>query len=306
MICDVHCHIASLEHTPQSFIEGSIENVLEMMSARGIPATRKHLWKMYERKMQDALCDELVAEMDEAGISRAVLLAADFTWVLKDCALTIEETYQRHRAVMERHPGRLAVFAGVDPRWGKSGLDLFERSVREYGFSGMKLYPPCGYSPSDRAFDPYYELCSELRLPVMIHIGPTSPVLSSQHAEPFNVDEPANRFPRVRFILAHAAVNHVEECAMLARVRPNVYADISAFQLSLGWRRPAERLQWLLSQGINHKILFGTDWPVFRLQGSQKSFVEALTSENGILLDLPDVERDLILYKNAERILSRD
>jgi hypothetical protein len=256
--------------------------------------------------MQDPLCDELSAEMDEAGISQSVLLAADFTWALKDCPLSIEETYQRHRAVLERHAGKFLVFAGVDPRWGKDSLDLFERSVRDWGFRGLKLYPPCGYSPSDPALFPFYECCAHYRIAVLVHIGPTSPVLSFVHSEPAHIDEAARRFPGVRFVLAHAPVGFPEECAMAACFRPNVYLDISAFQLSLGWTPPAEGLRRLVRRGINHKILFGTDWPVFRLQGKQKSFIDALAADDGPLAELPALDREMIFCKNATRILCRD
>ena len=52
-------------------------------------------------------------------------------------------------------------------------------------------------------------------------------------------------------------------------------------------------------------MIFGTDWPVFRLQGSQKDFVETLIRENGALAELNEREKDLILYQNAERLLER-
>jgi uncharacterized protein len=55
---------------------------------------------------------------------------------------------------------------------------------------------------------------------------------------------------------------------------------------------------------LNHKILFGTDWPVFRLQGDQRTFVDAVITEDGPLADLSDASRALILHRNAERLLS--
>src|SRR5207244_5356608 len=102
-----------------------------LLVAQGVPVTRQKLAAIYRQKLQDPLCDALVAEMDAAGIAKSVLLIPDFTLALKDCALTIEEAYERHRAVLARHPGRFEVFGGIDPRWGKSGIDLFERSLAE-------------------------------------------------------------------------------------------------------------------------------------------------------------------------------
>jgi uncharacterized protein len=304
-IIDSHCHIASEEHTPLSFIEGSVANMLVSLSAQGVPVSAKKLLAMFMTKMQDPLGDSLVTEMQEAGISRSVLLIADFTYALKDCKLTIAESFDRHRQVLLRHPGKFEIFGGLDPRWGKDGVDLFERSLVEFGFSGFKIYPPCGFSPSDPALFPYYELCAHHHVPVLLHIGPTSPVLDFTVSSPFLLDTAARLFPSVNFILAHGAVSFVEECVMMCRFRPNVYLDISGYQAGLGYDPSAAAVKSVVSLGINHKILFGTDFPVFRLQGNQKTFVDILTAENGPLSDLNEREKSLILHGNIERLLEQ-
>ena len=301
MIIDAHCHIASDELIPPSFTRGAIENIIAAFSARGLRESAERLIAMYHERMRDPSCDTLVEEMDRAGISKSVLLAADFTYALRDCALTIEETYARHRSVLLRHPGRFEVFGGMDPRWGKDGMDLFERSLREFGFRGFKVYPPCGFSPSDARLFPFYEICRQHGAPVVVHIGPTSPALSFGTSYPFMLDEAAHQFPRVNFILAHGAASFVEECSMLCAHRPNVYLDLSAYQS----RRNAgpQNIRKLVSAGINHKILFGTDWPVFRMQGDQKSFVEALVGEDGALGELSEEDCELILHRNISRLM---
>lgn len=304
-IIDAHCHIASEEHTPLSFIEGSVENMVAALSAQGVPVSAGKLLALFMNKMQDPLCDALVAEMQKAGIVRSVLLIADFTYALKDCKLTIAESFDRHREVLLRHPGKFEVFGGIDPRWGKDGVDLFERSLVEFGFSGFKMYPPCGFSPSDPALFPYYELCAEHHVPVLLHVGPTSPVLDFSVSSPFLLDTAARLFPTVNFILAHGAVSFVEECVMMCRFRPNVYLDISGYQAGLGYDPSASAVRSIVSLGINHKILFGTDFPVFRLQGDQKTFVDILTAENGPLSDLNEREMSLVLHRNIERLLEQ-
>jgi uncharacterized protein len=304
-IIDCHCHIASEEHTPRSFIDGSIANMVAALSAQGVPVTARKLTTMFLNKMQDPLCDGLVTEMEQAGISKTVLLAADFTYALRDCKLTIEETFLRHREVLLRHPGKFEVFAGMDPRWGKDGLTLFERSLTEFGFRGFKVYPPCGFSPSDPALFPFYELCAHHQVPVLLHIGPTSPVLDFTVSSPFLLDEAARLFPAVNFILAHGAVSFVEECVMMCRFRPNVYLDISGYQSTLGYDPSASAVRNIVSLGINHKVLFGTDFPVFRLQGEQVDFIDVLVGENGALAQLNEREKSLVLSRNVERLLEQ-
>jgi len=304
-IIDAHCHIASEDIIPRSFIDGTIANIEAALAAQGIAPTSAKLASLYERKLQDPLCDELVAEMATAGIEKSILLAADFTWVLKDSALTVEESFRRHAEVLRRHPGKFEVFGGVDPRWGRDGLALLERSFVELGFRGFKVYPPCGFSPSDPALFPFYELCATHGTPVVVHIGPTSPALAFDTSNPFLLDAAARRFPTVNFILAHGSVSYREECAMLCGYRPNVYLDISGYQGEPRAEGKAEAVRAVVSRGINHKILFGTDWPVYRMQGSQESAVEAVLVEDGPLAELSDLEQALVLHGNAARLLDR-
>jgi len=146
-------------------------------------------------------------------------------------------------------------------------------------------------------------LCAYHQVPVLAHIGPTSPVLDFSISSPFLLDDAARRFPSVNFILAHGAVSFVEECVMMCRFRPNVYLDISGYQATLGYDPSAMAVKQILSQGINHKVLFGTDFPVFRLQGEQKDFLQPLLRENGALEDLSDREKSMVLHENVERLL---
>ena len=271
------------------------------LSAQGVRVSPERLLGAYLQKLQDPLCDQLVAQMDEAGIQRSILLAADLTYALRDCRTTIEESFHHHQRVLERHPGRFDVFGGVDPRWGQDGVKLFEHALVALGFRGFKVYPPCGFSPSAPELFPYYELCAHHGVPVVVHIGPTSPSLAFDFSSPFLVDEAARRFPSVSFILAHGAVSLAEECALLCAYRPNVYLDISGYQRDL----TGEALRRVVSRGINHKILFGTDWPVFRMQDDQRSFVELVAGDGGPLAELSELEANLILHANAERLLSR-
>jgi predicted TIM-barrel fold metal-dependent hydrolase len=90
---------------------------------------------------------------------------------------------------------------------------------------------------------------------------------------------------------------------MMCRFRPNVYLDISGYQATLGYDPAATAVKNVVSIGINHKVLFGTDFPVFRLQGDQKTFVDAVIGENGPLAELNDRERALVLHQNVERLL---
>lgn len=303
MIIDAHAHVASERYTPPSFIRGAASNIHTMMSASGLRQSLTSVMERYLAAMQDHHADGLIAQMDAAGIAKTILLCPDFSYTLQDCALTAEETLLAHRAILQRHPDRFAAFAGVDPRWGSDGLALFERAVTEWGFAGFKIYPPCGYSASDSALFPFYEICAQRRIPVTVHIGPTSPALSFHESIPFNCDVAAKRFETVNFILAHASIAFTEECVMMAAYRPNVYLDISGFQQNLNTAWGLRNLERIATSGIGHKVLFGTDWPVFSELGSLADAVLAATEGDNALADMPPIQQNMVLHGNITRIL---
>jgi predicted TIM-barrel fold metal-dependent hydrolase len=300
-IIDFHCHIADEMCFPPSFRDGVVDNMALALASRGLPVTREKVARMHAGTFGDPLCDQLVEQMDEAGIAEAVLLLPDFTYALRDSTHTIEELIDHHRKVRDRHAGRFRVLVGVDPRWGSDGLALFERAIVEDGFDGMKLYPPCGYRLSDKELYPFYEICAEHSLPVLTHVGATSPALDAEPALPIYVDQAAKDFPGVDFVLAHGSVHYPDECAMLCNNRPNIYLDVSGYE-----RESLAGLQVLFKRGIGHKVLFGTDWPIFRLQGRQRGFVERLTAEGAYPASMSDVERELFLHGNAQRLLGKN
>jgi uncharacterized protein len=272
-IIDCHAHVASSRYIPDAFFDGWIDNV-EANTASHAPQHRAALAKMFKAINNDPLCDEFVAEMDEAGIARAVLLIIDFKYVYGEPFDDLLEIYALHRDVLDRHPGRFVCYAGVDPRRGQTGAALLEAGLRDFGFSGLKLYPPCGFSPSDEHLDPYYEVCAKYGVPVLSHIGPTTPALSFRYSRPDGLDDAARRFPNVNFILGHAGSTHYRDAAMMAEYRPNVFLDMSGFQAAARRGQFDDLMRFHKSHGIINKLLFGTDWPIHRMLGGQSKWVE--------------------------------
>jgi uncharacterized protein len=301
MIIDCHCHIASHRILPQQFFGGWSRTVKSNLSPQLNTASQSRIDDLLCELNEDPGCYRLLGQMDEAGIDKAVLLVIDFGLAYKEIKATIEEVHLEHKKLLDRSD-RFIAFSNVDPRRGKEGLDLFEKAVRQWGFAGMKLYAPCGYSPSDRQLFPYYEICRELHLPVLTHVGPTTATLSFRNTHPTDVDDAAFHFPEVNFILGHAATTHYQEAALLAQYRPNVYLDLSGFQAAVNRHEFKGIMQWHLSRGLGRKLLFGTDWPIFRFWGTQQDWVgqlEALQAEHV----LNDQDLHNILGENILSIL---
>jgi predicted TIM-barrel fold metal-dependent hydrolase len=150
MIIDCHAHVAAEGMLPTAFFESWTDNLARSLPTGG----RDGLRRLFCQLNHDPYCDRLIAEMDAAGIDKTVLLIIDFGLTFSREVMPLELAYQRHRELLERYSDRFLVFGGIDARRGSAALELFERSIREWNFRGLKLYPPCGYSPSDRSLFP--------------------------------------------------------------------------------------------------------------------------------------------------------
>lgn len=304
-IIDGHCHLSSSRCVPEAFYRGVAANTATKIRYQGVPADPDSISAMMIAQSEDHEGDALIEHMDQAGIEQTVLLAPDFTYAMES-AFSIQQIAEQHRQVLQKHPGRFRVLMGVDPRWGAEGVALFEKSIKEFGFHGLKIYPPCGYSPSDESLYPFYELCEQYELPVLLHTGPTSPTLRFSLAAPELIDKAAFDFPNVNFILAHAGANNVEQGRLMCLYRPNVYLDISGFPSSTspgGWRRS---LHELFRAGINHKVIFGSDWPAFYMREGLAAMVKDLFAEDGPLQGLNNKDLAAIMRGNIARLLRLD
>jgi len=301
MVFDCHAHIASSMALPLQWYNGWRNNMINSLPGDPTEIEKKYLNQIFQFLSHDEDCSHLLRQMDEAGIDKTILLIVDFGVAYPDLPFTLEELCLLHKKVLESAPGRFKVFAGVDPRRGSAGLELFIRCVTEWGFSGLKLYPPCGFSPSDPILYPFYEICADQSLPVLTHIGPSTPSLRAKFAAPIEVDEAAWRFPMVNFIMAHGAITFSYECGLLASHRNNIFMDISGFQ-PLSNEKFEIILKELLEKGLQKKILFGTDWPIHFFSGSQKNAVNKMIRlrDKGVL---SQADWENIMYKNIERLL---
>ncbi|MEU5974460.1 amidohydrolase family protein [Streptomyces sp. NPDC047315] len=303
-VVDAQVQLGSELAIPRAFLEYQAANVHHRLTAHGHGVRPSRILDQVLAVHQDDEADKLVAEMDEAGVDRAFLVVPDFSHVA-DCRLDRPELAELHHRVTLRHPGRFHVFWGVDPRAGQDGVDLFEHCVSAYGFAGLKLYPLCGYSPSDRRLYPYFEVCRQYGLPVISHTGPGWGPLDFTYGAPLLLDGAARDFPGVDFVLGHGGVTHVDESTYLCAHRPNVHLDISQFHSVLhadGWQA---HVRALLRTGISHKVLFGTCWPSYRLSESLTSLVTAFAAGSPAVEGLRERDRRLVTSGNALRLVGR-
>jgi hypothetical protein len=298
MIIDSHCHIWE-----EKLISAEMRKIIEAVSARFKP--------LYPEQIKKGTIERLLAEMDEAGIDKTVLLALDAGLAFRS-EITMRDYNDYVAEIVKRYPDRIVGFAGIDPRRGKEALVELERCV-EKGLKGLKLWTLTGFYPDDENYYPLYERVAELQLPVLVHTGTGPPGTYMKFNRPVYVDKVAVDFPQIKFIMAHVGAPWVEEAVAVVVKNPNVYVDISGWQMFS--RHSSFPLCQTLTQlkmgcGGLHKVLFGSDWPLFTPLFSQKEWVQAVKD-----LSMPpplqmmgfkeftDNDKEQILGENSERIL---
>ncbi len=279
---------------------------LEAMTARQGP-TRQYGPTLTEQTRR------LLDEMDSAGVDTAILYAMDYDYTGEKVRVQHYDQVRLLAEVRDRHPGRFVLFAAVDPRRSGSGVDLLRRLHSDFRISGMGEFAPhfFGFAPNDRErCYPIYQTCAELGL----HIAPNCSIVSSsisRWCDPLYFEDVAHDFPEVNLCLTSAGLPHWEESAIgLAQSKPNIYLDIGDWET----RSTADPIDTVLrfvrralDTDARHKILFGSDYPVYNRTVSEKTWVEVFTLEarrRGIAFS--DEELFLFFSDNAQEYLNID
>jgi len=197
-----------------------------------------------------------------------------------------------------RAPGKLVGFAACDPTQPEH-VDELRHGIEELGLVGLKMGPMyAGFDPRDERCEAVYRYCEDNGIPILFHSGTTfNRAAPLEFTRPWLFDEVAITHPELRMVLAHVGHPFMEECLVVIRKHPHVYADTSAL-----YYRPWQFYNMLIAAqeyNVTHKLLFGTDYPFAAGQAS----IDGLRQANDVIGNsgLPRVTGETI-----EGILGRD
>jgi len=250
VIVDVHTHVGTVpEHLQERFVEQAREAWADV-------------------QLGGTLEEHYVGALD--GVDRAVVLAFD----APAAGFVVPNDYVAE--YVARDPARLVGFGSVDPS-SPTALDELERMKADLGLVGCKLGPIYqGVDPLGPEFLRVCEALERLELPLLIHQGTTFARSGSLlWARPILLDEIALRFPELRIVIAHLGHPWFEEAIAVVRRHPNVYADVSAL-VSRRWLLYNALVQ-AVEYRVDHKLLFGTDFPFF----TARETIDGLRSVTG-------------------------
>lgn len=197
------------------------------------------------RAVCSGLVEDLVLELDAAGLDKAVALCIAMTpeqvAPANSWAIRLQQTQPRLVACGALHPGL--------PSWERE-LDR----LRAAGVRGVKLHPEIQGVPAD---DPaLFPLLEALRpdFTLVVHCG------GSDAASPRRLAELLRQAPHPRVVAAHLGGRGMWEEALECLIGSEVYLDTSS-ALDL---IDEPSLRAIFARHPRERILFGSDYPLAR------------------------------------------
>lgn len=220
----------------------------------------------------------MLAAMDQVGIDVACI----FNIFHPDSRMG----HDRLHRFIQAHPTRFIGFAYCTPMFPQDRMMReLERAIDELHFAAIKIYPLYGEIAMNSArWDPVYQFADDRGLAIIAHTG------SQPSVEPKLIVDVAPRFPRARFVLAHAGNLPAQraQAVSAAATFANVYIETCTT-----FRGPGVIEQLVEGAGAE-KVIYGSDMPLMDPRCQIGRIVTARLTEP---------QKWMILRDNARKLL---
>lgn len=232
----------------------------------------------------------LVEEMDRCGVERAV--ACGFAWDSFDLYVRTNDYIAE---AVSRYPGRLIGFANVPPLHPEAPAELERCAALGLGGLGELKAAGQGFDlDNPGALRPVAEVAARHEMPLLVHIS--EPVGKQYPGKGFSSPRKGYRlaleYPELKLIYAHwgGGLLFYELMPDVRQELANVYYDCSANPYLY------DRSIFALSMSlpIRDKMLFGSDYPLLRLEDCIGEIQE---------VGLSETDYSALMRGNAESLL---
>lgn len=189
----------------------------------------------------------------------------------------------------------------IDPAiHGPEGLKELRRCIdMKSGFIGLAVNGSGSVPASDPLYAPYYKLCIEANIPVLIFVGTTGLgaglpggngiLLDSCH--PRHLDYVAAKNPQLRIVAARPGWPWQTETIAVLMHKRNIWYELH------GWSPKyfTPDLKHDIARRLQDRIMFGGDYPLYTFERLTHEWQEQDYSETIL---------EKVFYKNAEAFLS--
>lgn len=194
----------------------------------------------------------LLAEMDEAGVDRGVVvgrMAGTLGSVPNADVLDL----------VNGHGKRFIGAASIDPTSRRQACDAIDTAIAQ-GFKLINIEPgayPIPLYADDRRLYPIYAHCEDRGVPVILMVGGTAgPDLS--YSDPIRTDRVLADFPQLKVVVAHGGWPWVTEILHIAFRRPNLYLSPDMyFSRMPGWEEYVKAADGFLAD----RTLYASSFP---------------------------------------------
>lgn len=186
------------------------------------------------------------------------------------------------------------------PELGAPALAEFRRCLDDgTGFVGLCASGGGGLPASDPAWFPFYDLCIQAKVPVLIFVGTTGLgagfrggmgiVLDNSH--PRHLDLVAARFPALTIIAGRPAWPWQSEMIAILLHKANVWCELH------GWspRYLTDELKREIPRRLQDRVMFGADYPLLSYDRLRADWGD---------LDLPAPVLEKLFFRNAEALFA--
>lgn len=267
-IIDSHCHIF-----PEKIAKKATESTDKFydICASGI----------IEGSAFIGTAENLINQCDEAGVEKCLVTSVATT---PHHAQSINTFIANE---VKLFPDRFIGFGSLHPE--SEALKEDADHLVELGLKGVKLHPDIqNFKVDDPKVIKIFEICSEKKLPVLLHTGD----MRFDNSNPDRVEKILKMFPDLIIIGAHFGGWSVwDKAPEILYKYKNLYVDTCSSFYALS----KERAREIIDLYGTDRVLFGTDFPMWK----QKDELEFLFN-----LGLTNDELENILYNNLAQLLN--
>lgn len=219
--------------------------------------------------------DVLYEEMDSAGIKYGVAMGRASSGAGSLGGVKNKDIVE----VVGGHQNRFLGFLGVDLDAISESLAEVREFARAPNIKGISIEPGSGKVPrwsDDASLDPVYQLALELDLPVSISLSGLLSALAGHDitwSRPVSIQRVAQRYPKLKIIVSHAAWPYADEMIVVALACPNIYVSPDLYASTAGMICADSYVKGA-NLFLEDRMLFGTAYPVKDIQESLSDFLK--------------------------------
>ena len=240
--------------------------------------------------------DEMAAYFRASGVQ--VVLDFGFTKFIP--LSEAREVFDYGFATQRAHPEQiLGHWIHIDPHTGAEGVRELRRCIDNApGFLGFCINGSGSGPATDLAWAPFYALCIEARIPVLVFVGttglgaglPGGAGILLDDCHPRHLDAIAARHPDLTIVAARPGWPWQAETIAVLMHKRNIWYELHGW--SPKYHQPD--LKHDIARRLRDRVMFGADYPLFTYERLVSEYRAEGYSEEVL---------EGLFYRNAERFL---